>query len=427
MRTLEEYITFLMRRFYTFILIFTLISNVNKAQNNKIYNGRIATLQVVAGSNWMSLPIIKLHGDEVINIDFDDLTHQYTRFTYKIEHCEADWTVSEELFPSDYLEGFANGNTIDDCEESINTNTLYSHYSLKIPNSRCSLKMSGNYKVTVYDENNENEPVLSACFMVVEQLMNVRMDIHTNTDIDINNRHQQVDMQLSYGAAKVTDYEQQIRTIVMQNGRTDNARINIKPQYVMADGLRWQHNKDLIFKAGNEYHKYEILDVDHPTMGIENITWSDNNYHVFPFIDEIRMNYVYDEDADGAFYIRNSDNIENDRTCEYVYVHYRLKCPYIKDSRIFINGTWTNNEYSDKYEMLYNYDKGMYEAAIFQKQGYYNYQYMTMDSKGELQALSYDGNFYQTENRYQVLVYFRGQGERSDRLVGYKELKINER
>lgn len=397
----------------------------NWAQDNKIYDGRIATLQVVADENWMSLPVIKLHGDEVINIGFDDLTHQYTRYTYKIEHCEADWSVSEELFQSDFLEGFAEGNTIDDCEESINTNTLYTHYTLQIPNDRCRLKMSGNYRVTVYDEDNGNEPVLSLCFMVLEQRMAVRMEVRTNTDVDINNSHQQVSMQLAYGDVRVTSPMEQIKTVVMQNRRTDNAKVNVKPQYIMQDGLQWQHNWELIFKAGNEYRKYEVLDVDHPTMGIESIVWDGMYYNVYPFVDEVRTNYIYDEDADGAFYIRNSDNIENDRTCEYVYVHYRLKCPYLNDARVFVNGAWTNGEFSDKYEMQYNHDKGLYEARILQKLGYYNYQYIVIDNSGEIQSLPYDGNYYQTENKYQVLVYFRGQGERSDRLVGYQEVRIN--
>lgn len=54
---------------------------------------------------------------------------------------------------------------------------------------------------------------------------------------------------------------------------------------------------DLIFQAGNEYHKYEILDVTHPTMGIDYISWDGTNYQVFPFACEPRHNYVYDEDA----------------------------------------------------------------------------------------------------------------------------------
>lgn len=395
------------------------------AQCSEIYDSRIATLQVVANDNWLSLPVINLNSNDRINIDFDDLTHQYTRYTYKLEHCEADWSVSDNLFPSDYIDGFAEGNTIDNSHESINTNIQYTHYTLQIPNNLCRPKISGNYRLTVYDENDDNKPVFSACFMIAEPVMGIQLEVTSNTDIDINNSHQQVSMQLTYGNTKVTDYRAQITTVLMQNGRIDNIRKNVKPQYIMPDGLKWQHCKDFIFDGGNEYHKYEILDVSHTTMGLDDIIWDGKNYQAYPFMDEPRPNYVHDEDADGAFYIRNSDNIENNITCDYVYVNYRMKCPQIKEAEIYINGVWTNNSFTPQYKMTYNEEKEMYEAAVLQKQGYYNYQYLMKTRDGRIKALPYDGSYYQTENRYQALVYYRGQGERTDKLVGYQEIQTS--
>lgn len=395
------------------------------AQNHVIYDNRIATLQVIANDDWMSLPIIELNTSDVINIGFDDFTHEYTRYTYKIEHCEADWSLSESLFPSDYITGFTDGNTIDDSEESINTNVLYTHYSLQIPNSDCRLKMSGNYKITVYDENDDDRPMFTACFMVLQKQATVSMSVSTNTDMSVNNKHQQVSMQLSYGNLRVIDPETQIKTVVMQNRRWDNCRVNAQPQYKMYDGLRWHHCRDYIFNAGNEYRKYEILDVDHPTMGVDYIDWDGENYHVYPFTDEPRKNYVYDEDADGAFLIRNSDNYNNDYMCEYVYVHYRLKTPHLLDSRVFLGGDFTGGLMSSQFELAYNFKEEMYEAVVFQKQGYYNYQYLVVNSNGLTVTPPFDGDYYQTENSYQALIYYRAQGDRADRLVGYCEVQIN--
>ena len=398
---------------------------ISAAQNHVIYDNRIATLQVIANDDWMSLPIIELNTSDVINIGFDDFTHEYTRYTYKIEHCEADWSLSESLFPSDYITGFTDGNTIDDSEESINTNVLYTHYSLQIPNSDCRLKMSGNYKITVYDENDDDRPMFTACFMVLQKQATVSMSVSTNTDMSVNNKHQQVSMQLSYGNLRVIDPETQIKTVVMQNRRWDNCRVNAQPQYKMYDGLRWHHCRDYIFNAGNEYRKYEILDVDHPTMGVDYIDWDGENYHVYPFTDEPRKNYVYDEDADGAFLIRNSDNYNNDYMCEYVYVHYRLKTPHLLDSRVFLGGDFTGGLMSSQFELVYNFKEEMYEAVVFQKQGYYNYQYLVVNSNGLTVTPPFDGDYYQTENSYQALIYYRAQGDRADRLVGYCEVQIN--
>lgn len=393
-----------------------------QAQRNEIVNDRIASLQVVAGTDWMSPPVIALNGDDPIHIDFDDLTHEYHRYCYRLEHCEADWTTSEEIFTSDFCEGFADGNTIDDLTESINTNTLYTHYSLTLPNDKCRMKMSGNYRLTVYDGNDEDDVMFTACFMVLEPVMGVSLGVTTNTDIDINNAHQQVAMEVSFGALQVTDPQAQVHTIVMQNGRWDNARINAKPQFVLGDGLRWDHCRDYIFDGGNEYRKFEMLDMNHTTMGLERMTWDGSNYQAYIWPDEPRPSYVYDEDANGAFYIRNSDNIENDFASEYGYVHFTLKAP-VTDGDVYINGAWTNDQFLPRYKMAYNDEARCYEASILLKQGYYSYQYLLLKGDGAAVPFPTEGNFFQTENSYQALVYYKGTGQRTDRLVGYQQIK----
>ena len=361
-----------MKKTLLYLILAVSAANASYGQNNEIYDKGIASLQVVAGDDWMALPVITLGADgpeNRINISFDDLTHTYHRYAYKIEHCEADWTVSEELFSSDYVAGFQEGNTIEDYEESVNTNILYTHYKLHIPNERCALKMSGDY-------------------------------------INVN------------------DPSSQIKTVVMQNRRWDNARINPKPQYIMPDGLKWEHNRDMIFEAGNEYRKFEILDVSHPTMGIDRIVWDGTDYQAYPYACEPRLNYVYDEDANGAFYIRNSDNIENDVASEYVYVNYVLHTAQDTDGEIYLNGAWTNGQFTPEYRMNYDDTAGCYKASVLQKQGYYSYQFVLVDGNGTSRTVPSEGSFYQTENTYQALVYYRGQGERADRLVGYGHVRI---
>lgn len=393
------------------------------AQRNEIKSERIATLQVVAGDDWLSPPVITLGGEDAITISFDDMTHEYHRYAYRIEHCEADWTTSDALFTSDYCEGFNDGNTIEDVKNSTNTNILYTHYRLKIPNERCNIKMSGNYRVTIYDDNTSEE-VATACFMVVDQRVGLQLEATTNTDIDTNGSHQQIEMKINYAGLKVNNPRLEIKTVVMQNGRWDNAVINAEPQYIMADGLQWTHNKQLIFNGGNEYRKFETLDVSHATMGLESVKWDGKDYHAYVWTDEPRNSYVYDEDADGAFYVRNSDNIENDYISEYVYVHFALKTPPT-DNDIYINGVWTNDQFLPKYRMIYNPQNGLYENVLLLKQGYYSYNYLVKNEDGCFSPLQSEGNFCYTENKYQCLVYYKAAGDRTDTLVGYQQIRIN--
>ena len=408
-----------------FFLSLVFICNLNIcAQRNEILDKNIASLQVVANNDWLSLPIITLNSNDFVNISFDDLTHEYHRYCYKIEHCEADWQTSSALFESDYIDGFASGNTIDDVQESTNTVQLYTHYKISFPNNKCRPKISGNYRVTIYDENDEKHVVCRAYFMIVEPSMAVHLNVTTNTDIDINGKHQQVEMAVDYGNNIVSNPQTQIKTVVMQSNRWDNAGVNARPQYIKANGLQWIHCKDFIFDGGNEYRKFETLDVTHTTMGLESINWDGHNYHAWIWTDEPRPSYIYDKDANGAFLIRNSDNIDNDVNSDYIITHFRLKSPQTADP-IYINGFFTNDRFLPQYEMKWNEKNQQYEGELLLKQGYYSYQYLMMKPEGKLKPVPSEGNFYQTENTYQALIYFKANGNRTDRLVGYTFGKWN--
>lgn len=391
------------------------------AARNTIFDPQVKTLQVVAGDDWLSPAVIELGGEEVINVSFDQLSHTFQRYTYHIDHCEDNWQRSEEIFESDFLEGFKD-NTIDEWQNSRGTTVDYTHYSFTIPNERCRLKLSGNYRITVYNEDADNSKVLEAEFRVVEPLMRLGMEATSNTDIDVNRSHQQVSVALDYGDLRVTNVEEQVRLVVTQNGRSDNPCINPKPNLVNARGLRWQHNRSLIFDAGNEYRKFEVLDVSHPTMGIERIDWDGQAYNVYPFVSEPRPNYLYDEDADGSFYIRNSDNIENDITTDYVFVHYILKAPELTDKDIIVDGHWATDHDQSTYRMTYDPTEQAYFVTLMQKQGYYSYHFLARAADGSHTFAPSEGSYYQTENRYQAYAYYRTPSDRTWRLVAYRQL-----
>lgn len=391
------------------------------AQRSEILSPRIASLQVVAGDNWQSMPVVELNGQSIL-IAFDDLTHEYHRYTYKIEHCDADWKVSSDLFAGDYISGFNGELTIDDYDESLNTNQLYTHYRLRLPNSNCRISMSGNYQLTVFDEDNDSQPVLTARFMVVEPKVNIALGYTSNTDIDVNKSHQQVKCSLQYGDLRVTDPMRQLKTVVLQNGRWDNAVWNVKPDYVSAEGLQWAHQSALVFPAGNVYRKFEMLDMNHTTMGLEELKWDGDYFHAFVFPDEPRMSFVHDEAPQGSFFIRNSDNEEIDNTSDYAWVHFTLEAPR-QQGEVYLNGDWTHDQFLPSYRMEYDEETGSYQGRVLLKQGYYSYQYLVLRDDGSTMPVSTEGSFFQTVNKYQVLVYYRGLGDRTDRLVGFNEIK----
>ena len=382
---------------------------------NKIYSPMVKTLTTIVNNDWQNRPVMELGSRDVLHIGFDELSHDSHRYICHLTRCEADWSETTDVFESDWLQGF-NDFPLDDYQNSLNTTVDYTHYEFTIPNSQCMIRMSGNYRLSIFDEDNGHEKILDAEFYVVEPVVNIGLNLTTNTDIDVNKSHQQVSINLEYKDLNVIRPEDEIYTVVMQNWNEQTARLNPAPQYTYHQGLRWEHQRELIFDAGNEYHKFEVLDVSHPTMGIDRIGWDGKRYQAFPFTTTVRRNYLTDESANGAFYIRNSNRSEIAYTCDYVWVNYTLEAPY--SGEIFLQGQWTNNADATAYQMQYDANSQCYIAQVMQKQGYYSYQYVDKDGR----TAPTEGNFFQTRSKYQVLVYYKGLGDRTWRLVGYRGL-----
>lgn len=410
------------------ILSMILFSHISlPAQVQEIKSGNIASLQVVAGNDWLKAPAIPLGGNKRVNISFDELSHDARRYTYTVTHCEPDWSDSDGLLTSDYISGFQSGLTIDDYKTSLNTNQLYTHYELTLPNAGCRILMSGNYRVDIIDED-ENEVVASARFMVYENVAGISKEIKDNTDIDFQRSHQQVELKIHYPTSiNCIAPREQFRVAVMQNGRTDNMVWCPPAPQLTANSLLWTHTPELIFPAGNEYHAFEILDVDLNSRGVESIEWDGEWYHVHLYHDYPRRAYVYEEDANGAFLLRNSDNYESETTSEYVKTHFYFDSPKLP-GELYLNGNWTDSSNRNTYLMTYDEAKQCYSAEIMMKYGYYSYQYLLFRDEEKTddavrkrpvsRTFLTEGDFFQTENEYLVLVYYKASSDRTWRLVG---------
>ena len=404
------------RILFLLILLWALQTSLT-AQQTRSLSSDIHTVRVVADGDVLLPPFVPL-GRSRIHISFDRMDHEYTRYIYKVQFCNADWTPATEVFESDYLAGF-NGQPIEDYETSFNTAQLYTHYHLTLPNENCRLLLPGNYRVTIYDEDDDENPVAEACFGFYTQQMNVSASVSANTDIDYNKTHQQVTMSVAYGGRKVVDPRRELHTVVLQNRRWDNAAIDVEPNIQNVNGVEWTHRRELIFPAGNEYHKFELLDVHQNGMGVDRISWFDPYFHATLFASQPARNYVDDADANGSYIIRHSGDEANDTQSEYVLVHFIFESEPLADGDVYVCGLWADGEPDPRCRMDYNEAEGAYETAILLKQGYYSYQYRCYPHGGGAGKTDRtDGNFYETENEYLILVYHRPQGARYDALVG---------
>lgn len=391
------------------------------AQTNACYVANLRTIQTKVNGEWGKPPVLLLQSNNYMEISFDDLQHNYVRYTYAITHCDATWEPSD-LYEGDYMTGMNNAYRIDNYTQSMNTEMMYNHYTLRIPNNDVKLLVSGNYKVDIY-EDGDDDPVATACFSIVDPKVGIDISVSPNTDIDSYQSHQQVDFNINYQTYECTNPEAEFKPVVVQNRRWDNHVSDILPTYLRTNQLVYIHNQKLIFDAGNEYRRFEILDRYVPTMRIERMAYQPPYYHAYLFGDKPRTNYKYDQDQDGRYYVRNGDNYENDSESDYFYTHFTLNMPEITGGDVYIHGDLTYGLFTDDNKMEYNMIDHQYEKTLLLKQGSYNYLYLFIpNGSEEATGNMTEGDFHQTENEYYIYVYHRPFGGRYDKLVAFKAL-----
>ena len=397
-----------------FFLLFTLSPIHLFSQVQQIFGGNVRTLTLTIDDDPTLPPYLAFGGRQYIDIEWDEMSHDYKRYRYHIDHCDWDWNVTDDIFESDFLEGL-NDQLIEDFEKSFNTTQIYTHYRLRVPSKEIRLRLSGNYRVLIYEEDEKDEPVLEARFCIYEREAGIMAQISSNTDIDFNDRHQQMTLSIGYGALSIFDPERDLKVIVMQNRRWDSRVEGLVPNIRRANGIEFTHNRNLIFPAGNEYHRFEILDVHRTATGVDRIEWFEPYYHATLFPAVIDHAYSYSEDQNGVYVVRSSDNYDDWTTAEYVVVHFFLETPRLQGGDVYVSGWWSGQTFNPDCKMEYDDAHQYYHAAILLKQGYYSYEFVQKD--GLMQRTM--GSFFETENEYEVLVYYRQQGSRYDRLAGY--------
>lgn len=401
-------------------LLAAVFCSVSALGQGRVLSGDIRTLRVTLDGNPLLAPVLKLGGSSHLFISWDEMSHDYHRYTYRLQHCSMEWQPTEDLFESDYLYG-TNDLPVDQYENSFNTTQIYTHYSLQFPNRDASPLLSGNYTLSIYDEDapTDGEAVIEVRFRVVEESMGLTMAVSSNTDVDCNVSHQQVTLDLDYGGLSVVTPQEQITALVMQNRRESRSVTGTPADIVRSSGLQWLHRDELIFPAGNEYHKFEILNVHQSGMNVDNMRWYDPFFHATLWTDVLPENYLSAEDHNGIFIPRTEDQENNDTQSEYVMVHFSLEIPRQQEG-IYVSGQWSNGELDPDCQMTYNEAEERYEAEILLKQGYYEYIYV--GESGSVQDTM--GDFWQTENEYQAFIYYRELGGRYDRIVAHRTANL---
>lgn len=385
-----------------------------------VYFPNIKTVKVNMNGNPLSYPILSLNGGESLELSFDDLDGDIKNYYYTLVLCNADWTPST-LNRFDYIRGFPE-NRITEYRLSTIPLKKYTHYRAQFPDKNFYPIRSGNYLLKVYLDSDTAQLAFTHRVLVVDNKTQLSGVIQQPLNPSIFRTHQKINFKIGTQGLNINNPFDQIKVYILQNNRWDNAISGIKPLFVKGDLLEYNVENDCEFPAGKEWRWLDLRSFRLQTERVEKVDYKRTSTDVYVLPDYARVNtkYQYRKDINGQYLPDVLDNYNRDYEGDYATVHFSFPAsePFA-GSALYLFGELTNYECTDDNRLTYNPDKKAYEGSLLLKQGYYNYLYGLVDRGGnKLITDVTEGDYWETENNYTILVYYRPLGGRVDELVG---------
>lgn len=389
------------------------------AYEDRSYYPSIRTILFHPLNEPLAFPAIALSSSKQLLLRFDDLLAQGNTFSYTLILCNSDWTPST-LSKSEYLIGYQD-HRISNVDYSFNTFVPYSHYQLLLPNSEMTFNRSGNYLLVVYEES-QAYPVLTRRFVVYEEKVQIGGEVRRPSRVEYRETHQEVDFVVNHGEYDIPDPFNDLHTVLLQNQRWNASIRGLEPRFVQAGHLNYDYDRENLFPGGNEWRNFDTKDERNLSLNVRRIELDTNfTYFIQTQYSRSIERYSTEFDINGQRVIRNTGSSAPNTEADYVWVDIELK---IKDApadrTYYLIGAFNDWRFTSENRMAFDYARGSFRSKLLLKQGYYNYQFAELsEDQGRLDGP--EGDHWETENTYQLIIYHRGIGIRYDRVIGFKE------
>lgn len=389
--------------------------------DNHIYKDYIQTVEFSHNNVPLSLPVVDLNSPGVLKLEFDDREGSYKTFLYRLIHCDKDWNPTD-LDEIEYLDGF-NNEEIEDFANSQNAYSEYTHYQLNLPNDDLNWTLSGNYLLVIYEDETE-ELILTKRFVVTENAVNLSALMTKPQNVSKIRTNQDLQVSIDISNFRIPNPLTDIYLTVMQNGNWNTTYNNILPTYQNAGAVFFDQYEILTFPALKEFRNFDIRNLRFRGDYVNFIEKDENETRVLLDLGTIRNKTYFENepDANGGFIVANDDFGGGDVTGEYAQVIFTLESDWIEED-VFVVGSFNDWRPHENYRMEYDYDRNLYYKTIPFKQGYYDYMYAVLAEDGTLDIDAVEGSWFETENDYLLIAYYRDIGSEYDRVLDV--LKIN--
>jgi hypothetical protein len=411
-----------------FLACYPSIAQSNVQYTDHTYRGTIKSVECYNTAKEGSFPVIQLRSNEQIKLAFDDLEGRSRNYYYTLEHCDAQWNTSR-LSPAEYLQGFMEDRIID-YNYSSGTVQKYIHYEVKFPNQNIAPKLGGNYLLKVYEDSDQSKIIITRRIYVTGTAVSVSAEVVPSNNVALRANNQKVNFQVTYGGLNVQNPYNDIKVLVMQNARPETGQLNTRPTFIRDGQLIYSDFAINDFAGGNEFRHFDTRTLKLNSEHIARI-FKDTANTVLLLGDESRNQntYLFQYDINGSFYVINQDGRDTRTDGDYAYMFFNLAAgPKLPKGDIYVTGRFNDFEITEANRMVFDAGRNQYSTQALLKQGVYDYQYVWVNPATKLaDSKPLEGSYFETENDYQILVYYRPPGSRWEELVGYKVINTGRR
>lgn len=384
-----------------------------------VYVENIKSVQLNLANLPLSMPVINLNSRVPLMLSFDDLDGEVKNYIYTVQHCDINWEPSN-LTDTEYLDGYMDDD-IDQYNFSFKTNQAFVHYEVLLPNDDFQWTKSGNYLLKVYEDEDEQRLVLTRRFVVVDPKVSISAKVVVPALVSKSKTHQEIDFAVDYQKFPMRSPQQELKAAVLQNGRWDNAYTDLSPNFTRLGAVVFDYQNKIVFPAGKEFRFADLRSFRFGTPSIAIVEEVNGTYEVALNVEEKRSNvhYVSWEDFGGSFVIETRDQRNNELSADYGNIFFSLAVTApLYDEEIYIFGGLTDWQLKEEFKMIYNPAVNAYVGKSYLKQGVYDFMYVTVprDPKLRKKAMpdleEIEGNWFETDNNYTILIYYKPFGER---------------